>query len=75
MGKSLISNEPLDRILRNLAGKYLSQQVIGLLQKIWRLTEEIFNNPEHNSKTRNEGKTNFLSVKILLEQDKRVRNF
>ena len=34
VGNLLISNEPLDRILRNLAGKYFSQQVNGLSQKI-----------------------------------------
>ena len=34
MGNLLISNEPLDGISRNLAGKYFSQQVNGLSQKI-----------------------------------------
>ena len=34
MGNSLISNELLDIILRNLAGKYFSQQVNSLAQKI-----------------------------------------
>ena len=33
MGNLPISNEPVNRILRNLAGKYFSEQVNGLTQK------------------------------------------